>query len=484
MTSENKKKISVLGVAMMVCVTVAGGGFGIEDMVGSVGPGVTMLVFCVLPFIWSLPFGLSSAELSAAYPENGGMYVWAKNGLGEKAGFASGWAYTIAGFFEPATFAVLTTNYLQVMFELVGVKVTPILFWAMCAVLIALFAFINILGIKVVSNMATVVTVLCFIPFVIMLIVALMDIENPVCMVEPLKPEDMSFFQAAGQGLLIGIWFNTGYETISAASGEIENGEHVVPKGIIIAVPIISLMYMLWVVPAMGAINEMIPGSWANWGTADGNISFVQAGQLLGGAPLKWGFVAAGSLASMMILCEYIMAYAHVMASFSRKGSFFKVFSRESKKYGTPAAAICILSGVSIALCLWAAYSTGEDSPFQILVEVATSLYAIPIILMFISNIKMRIKEPDKKLAYKVRMPNKLYCLYLCIPILIYVYSIVSDITVSGIGVLLGLTAIPGYIFFKKIYRKGEYWKQMVAENEEFERQLEARLEKELEEEV
>ena len=70
----------------------------------------------------------------------------------------------------------------------------------------------------------------------------------------------------------------------------------------------------------------------------------------------------------------------------------------------------------------------------------------------------MRIKDPDKELAYKVKMPNKLYCLYLCVPILIYLYSIVSDITVSGIGVVLGLTAIPGYIFFKRYYRKGEYW--------------------------
>ena len=161
MTSENKKKISVLGVAMMVCVTVAGGGFGIEDMVGSVGPGVTMLVFCVLPFIWSLPFGLSSAELSAAYPENGGMYVWAKNGLGEKAGFASGWAYTVAGFFEPATFAVLTTNYLQVMFELVGVRVTPIIFWALCAVLIALWILASV------RDPAALPTVLCFAVFLV-----------------------------------------------------------------------------------------------------------------------------------------------------------------------------------------------------------------------------------------------------------------------------------------------------------------------------
>lgn len=455
---NKKKKIPVMGVAMMICVTVAGGGFGIEDLMGSVGPGVTMIVFCAIPFFWSMPFALSSAELSSAYPEDGGMYIWARRGLGDKAGFASGWAYTIAGFFEPCTFAVLTATYLQEMFSLVGVEVTPIVFFLICVALIAVFAVVNILGLEVISNMATVGTFLCFIPFIILMICAFTHMEDPSSMVTPLKPEDTSFLKAAGEGLLIGIWFNQGYETISCATGEIENGERIVPRGIIIAIPIIALMYMAWVVPAAGAINEMHPGSWADWGTGDGNITFVVACEILGGAPLKWAMVAAGSLASMMILCEYIMAYAHMMSSFSENGAFFKIFAKKNKRFGTPVAAILIISSVSAVLSLWAAYSSGDDSPFQVLVEVATAIYAIPCILVFIANIKMRMKEPDKELSYKVPLPNKLYCIWLCVPILLYIYSIFSDLTISGIGVLLGLTALPAYYFFKKVYYGGKYW--------------------------
>ena len=82
--SKKKSKISVFALVMMICVTVAGGGFGIEDLVGSVGTGMTMLVFILIPFVWSLPFGLSSAELSSAYPEDGGMYTWAKMGSVKK----------------------------------------------------------------------------------------------------------------------------------------------------------------------------------------------------------------------------------------------------------------------------------------------------------------------------------------------------------------------------------------------------------------
>ena len=126
-------------------------------------------------------------------------------------------------FFEPCTFAVLTATYLQEMFSLVGMEVGSFEFFLICAALIIIFAILNILGIEVISNMATVVTFLCFIPFIIMVICAFMHLEDPASMVTPLKHDDMSFLQSAGQGLLIGIWFNQGYETISCASGDIEN---------------------------------------------------------------------------------------------------------------------------------------------------------------------------------------------------------------------------------------------------------------------
>lgn len=436
---SQKKKISTFALVMMICVTVAGGGFGIEDLVGSVGPGMTMLVFIVLPFVWSLPFGLSSAELSAAWPEDGGMYTWAKQGLGEKAGFVSGWCYTIAGFVEPATFAVLSANYMKM---LLPIEVNDFVYWCLCAALIIVFAIINIIGIKVVSNMATVITILGIIPFLILVVLSLMDINySPV---KPMVPENMSFLQAAGNGLLIGIWFNTGFETISTMSGDIEDGSRKVPKAIVIAIPLISIMYILWVIPALASV-----GHWEDW-SSEGPLSFVEIGQAVGGAPLRWAFVAAGSLASMMILCEYILAYAYVMKSFSEKGQFFKIFSKEHKKFKTPYMAIIILSAVSIVLC-----SSGSFIEF---VGIASILYAVPVIMMFIANIKLRVKNPDLRLDFKVPLPNKAYIGYLCFPIVIYGASVFTDNWIVGLG--LAATSIPAYLFFKKIYRGGRYWEE------------------------
>ena len=178
---------------------------------------------------------------------------------------------------------MLSANYLKM---LIPVEVNDFIYWLLCACLISLFAVINILGIKLVSNMATVITILAIIPFLVLIVLSFMNIEySPV---KPIHPQDMSFLEAAGQGLLIGIWFNTGFETISTMSGEIEHGEKLVPKAIVIAVPIISIMYILFVIPALAAV-----GNWQSW-SSEGPLSFVEIGGILGGAPLRWAFVVAG----------------------------------------------------------------------------------------------------------------------------------------------------------------------------------------------
>lgn len=437
MEHKKRSKVSTVGLVAMICIMVAGGGYGIEDLIGSAGPGMTMLVLLIIPFIWSIPFGLVSAELSSAYPEDGGMYTWARESIGEKAGFISGWCYTVAGFVEPALFATLTANYARGFFPF---ELNSFQYWLLCAVIITLLSIVNFFGIKVLSNMATVITIVCLLPFVILIVLSFMNIQyNPVL---PFKPEEISIFQALGQGLLIAIWFNTGFEAVSTMSGEIQDGAKKLPKAILISVPIISIMYMVFVFPALAAV-----GNWQDW-SSEGPLSFIELGQILGGETLKWGFIIAGTLTSLMILCQYIAAYSRVMAAMAEKGQFFQCFAIEHKKYGTPYVSIIISGVVAIAIC-----SSGS---FIELVGVASILYSVPVILMFVAAIKLRIQKPDLKLEYKVPLRNKTFIAYICVPIVLYAGSVFADNWIVGLG--LALTSIPAYYFFRYIYKKGRLW--------------------------
>ncbi|MEG0392844.1 MAG: APC family permease [Anaerovoracaceae bacterium] len=431
-----KAKIGVLGLVPMIYVMVAAGGFGCEDMVGAVGPGMTLIIFMVLPFVWSMPFGLVTAELASAYPVDGGMYAWAQEILGEKAGFVSGWCYMVAGCVEPALFAALSVNYLKgfLPFELEGWS-----YWLACLLVVIVLSAVNLLGIKFLSEMSTGATLLMLIPFAILLVLSLTHLEyNPVM---PLKPDDMPLWKAAGQGLLIGIWLNTGFEAVSTMGGEIENGEKLVPKAIMIAIPFISIMYLVTIFPTLAAV-----GNWQDW-SSEGPISFAGAGLILGGKPLNVAFIIAAGVSSLSICCAYIGAYSRIISTMSEKGQFFKCFAKTHPKYGTPHMAIIAIAVVSVIAC---------SGSFIELVGVAGILYSVPIILMFVAAIKLRVTQPDLKVAYKVPLKKKGFIAFAIVPMAIYAYSIFADNWILGLG--LAATSIPAYAFFKFKYHGGRDW--------------------------
>jgi len=62
-------------VVFMVFCLCAAGAYGIEEMIPQAGPGLTLVMLIVLPFLWSTPMGLVAAELGSALPQEGGYYT-------------------------------------------------------------------------------------------------------------------------------------------------------------------------------------------------------------------------------------------------------------------------------------------------------------------------------------------------------------------------------------------------------------------------
>ena len=89
-----------------------GGPFGLEDMVTTSGPGMTLIYLLVLPFFWCIPVSLVSAELTTAMPVEGGFYRWTRAAFGDFWGFLAGWWNWSASFLLGGAYAVLFTDYL------------------------------------------------------------------------------------------------------------------------------------------------------------------------------------------------------------------------------------------------------------------------------------------------------------------------------------------------------------------------------------
>ena len=84
--SQVLRKISVVPMITATYFMVAGGPYGLEDIVQKTGYLATLLILVITPLLWSLPAALMVSELATAIPEEGGFYIWVRRGIGALLG--------------------------------------------------------------------------------------------------------------------------------------------------------------------------------------------------------------------------------------------------------------------------------------------------------------------------------------------------------------------------------------------------------------
>ncbi|MGB9471428.1 MAG: hypothetical protein WBQ59_18935, partial [Candidatus Acidiferrum sp.] len=67
------KKAGLLYFVFVMFAYTTGGPFGLEEMVTTSGPGLTLVYLLILPLFWCVPVALVAAELTGAIPVEGGF---------------------------------------------------------------------------------------------------------------------------------------------------------------------------------------------------------------------------------------------------------------------------------------------------------------------------------------------------------------------------------------------------------------------------
>ena len=177
-----KHDIKTPGIVFMLYCLVAAGAFGIEEMIPEAGPGMTILLLAVFPFIWAYPISSLVAECSSMMPSEGGVYVWAKEAFGEFWGFQTGWWATVSTYITNGVYVALVSGYVSqfIPMSTIGDQVLKI-------GMIAIFTIVNLLGLREVGGVSTILSLLIIAAFTLVAIVGLVNWQtNPV---EPFMPE-------------------------------------------------------------------------------------------------------------------------------------------------------------------------------------------------------------------------------------------------------------------------------------------------------
>ncbi len=415
------RTLTLGALVFIMFFTVSGGAYGLEDVIGSSGAGMGLILIIITPIIWSLPSALMVAELATAMPVQGGYYYWVKKALGPFWGFQEGWWSWLTTFVDMAIYPVLFVDYSAYYFDVFAEN--ELARWLLGAGVIWFFTLLNIRGSKLIGDSSKLFGFIVLAPFAIMTILGLFQMDgNPF---QPFTSGGEGISGAFTLGLFVVMWNYYGWDGLSTVAGEMKNPRRDYPRTLLITVPLITLCYLLPVIVALAVVGteqvEWTAGAW-------GPIAEIIGGKWLGSFLNAAALVSAAGLFSALLLSVSRIPFAMGEDGYLPKG-LFKVH----RKYGTPWVALVVSSAI---------YTIFIIGPFQALVVVDVVVYSFALMLEFAALVVFRIKYPTMKRPYRIPGGWPVIVLVVLGPVLVLGVAIFSQVRDEGLFNALGLAMI------------------------------------------
>ncbi len=359
---------------------VAGGPYGLEDIIGEAGYWRALIILAVLPFFWSLPTSLMVGELASSVPAEGGYYVWVHRALGRFWGFQEAWLSLAASVFDMAIYPTIFVLYLGRVAPgwTAGYRGT---LWALAVVLGC--TLWNLRGAQAVGDSSILLFVLLLAPFAVLIAVALWRWHGVGTGALRASVPQLDLPGA----ISVALWNYMGWDNASTVAQEVEDPQRNYSRAMLGAAVLVAFTYILPLLAVglagLGAAR-FSTGAWTD-----------AAGSLVG-PWLGLAVVLGGMINGVGMFNPLMMSYARVPYAMAEDGLLPHWFRRENAR-GVPYAALVACAA------LWA---LALRFSFERLISIDLVLYGAALLLEFVALTALRVREPA--LVRPFRIPGGL----------------------------------------------------------------------------
>jgi amino acid transporter len=373
-----RRELGFLPLVAVIFFNVSGGPYGIEDAVSSFGPGLTLLLLVITPLVWSLPVSLAMAELASALPEEGGYVAWVRRAFGPFWGFQAGWWSWINSFVDVAVYPALFADYLRHGWP----GMSALERWLVALGFIWILTGLNLAGVRVTGWSAVALGAGALAPVALFTIVAGAQAQEVPWLA--LAADGQGLASGLGLGIAVMMWNYSGWDNPTTVLGETRDAARAFRRALWLAIPLITLAYLLPVGSALAAVPD-----WSQWKT--GHLPVV-AGQV--GGPWLAAAVMAGALvAAAGLFLSLLLTNSRLPFVLARGGQLPELLARVHPRLGTPWAAV-VLSSACYSLCaFWS---------FKELIVLNIWLYSLALLLELAAFIRLRLGEPKLARPWRV----------------------------------------------------------------------------------
>jgi amino acid transporter len=350
--------------------------------------------------LFFVPGALVINELSSRFPEEGGLYVWAKEAFGPFHGFIAGWTYWIYTVFYFPGLLLASASMSAYVFGARGAILSQNRSFQIevSLGLLIVAVSLNIIGLNIgkwVQNAGGVGT---FLPLAILVALGAIVAFHHKPGFGPATHFTVHNMLPTWNWDTVNFWSQiafafTGLELVSAMSEEVRDPRRTLPRAVYGAGALTCFIY----IAGTFAILALVPA--ADLDPQSGVFHAIT----IGSVALKIGFV--GILAALLVTVGNAGGVGSTVAGIARVPFVVGIdrylpaaFGKIHPRWKTPWVSILVQGCVSGAILLISQINDTTRGAYQVLIDAAIILYFIPFLYMFAAVIKLS-RRPDRQQA-------------------------------------------------------------------------------------
>jgi APA family basic amino acid/polyamine antiporter len=387
----------------------------------------------VVAGLFSLAGALTIAELGAALPEAGGLYVYLRQAFGPFWGFLYGWA--LFAVIQTAAIAAVAVAFASYAGHFV--HLSPAASQLVAVFAIVALTFVNVLGVRegvVTQNVVTFAKMAVVLGLVVLAFSGRAGSWSNLATAAPVRTGGLAALGAALVGPLFAF---DGWITLSYMGGEVKAPARNIPLAALASVAIVAALYLglngayLFVLGSRGVAESPL-------------VAADTARALLGprGADLAAGMVALAMLGG---LNGNILGGARVLYAMAGARLFWRPAAHVDARFGTPSLALVAQAVVSVAFVF-----TGRFEQLLTSCLFASWLfYALGGLAVFALRRDATLQRPYRVPGYPI-VP----VLFVAFAAILLAATIAADPRDAALGAGLLLTGVPAYLLFSRVARR------------------------------
>ena len=383
------------------------------------------------------------AELAALRPHVGGQYAYIREAFHPAAAFIYGW--TLLLVVQSGGMAAVAVTFARYFLDLSHLAMND---WVVAAIALGALTLINCLGVRSGSSLQSGLMVLKILAIVALIVFGLtVDSEWSVLNGRgaPVShPADGSLITAFGAAMVPVLFAYGGWQTSSFVAGEMREPRKNLPRGLLIGVAGVIVLYLLvnfvciHALGAEGLANTSTPASEVMW------LALGERGRKI---------IAVGiAISTLGFLSQGMLTAPRVYFAMADDGLFFKGVAWLHPRTRVPVVAIALQGALAIVIATSGRY----EQILNYVVSIDSIFFGLTAACLFALRKRAAIENDNSEgRSYALKVNALVIIMFIAAEWLVAASAIYKDPRNSRIGVAILLAGIPVYFFWRGRNKRG-----------------------------